>query len=132
MHEMFACMVIQRLEDTLHVSDMEFEDCIQDFASLWRKPDTDRSTVFEITHPLEQTFGLHVVISSDMAHACATLQGHSADFLIEEAPGLARFGYFKLVERLRSGEATLEDLLASQDLYDNHFLDSPVWRAARE
>jgi mannose-6-phosphate isomerase-like protein (cupin superfamily) len=73
-----------------------------------------------------------VVIPPDMAHAFATIPGHSADFLIVQAPGLPRFGYFRLVERLRRGEATLEELLASQELYDNHFLDSPVWRAARE
>ena len=56
----------------------------------------------------------------------------AADFLIVQAPGLPRFGYFRLIERLRRGEATLEELLASQEFYDNHFLDSPVWRTARE
>lgn len=73
-----------------------------------------------------------VVVPPDMAHAFATPPGHSADFLIVQTPGLPRFGYFHLVERLRRGEATLEELLASQELYDNHFLDHPVWRAARE
>ena len=73
-----------------------------------------------------------VMIPPDMAHAFATPPGHSADFLIVQAPGLPRFEYFRLVERLRRGEGTLEELLATQDLYDNHFLDSPTWRAARE
>ncbi len=73
-----------------------------------------------------------VVIPPNMAHAFATIPGHSADFLIVLAPGLERFGYFRLVERLSRGEATLVDLMASQELYDNHFLESPVWRAARE
>jgi hypothetical protein len=54
------------------------------------------------------------------------------DFLIVQAPGLERFGYFRLIERLSRGEATLEELLASQELYDNHFLESSVWQAARE
>ncbi len=72
-----------------------------------------------------------VVVPPNMAHAFATTPGRSADFLIVLAPGLERFGYFRLVERLSRGEATVEELLASQDLYDNHFLDSPVWRAAR-
>jgi hypothetical protein len=35
------------------------------------------------------------------------------------------------MERFSRGEATLADVLASQELYDNHFLDSPIWRAAR-
>jgi len=73
-----------------------------------------------------------VVIPPNMAHAFATTPGHAADFLIVLAPGLERFGYFRLVERLSRGEATLEELLASQELYDNHFLESSIWRAARE
>ena len=72
-----------------------------------------------------------VAIPPNMAHAFATPSGQRADFLIILAPGLERFGYFRLVERLSRGEATLEELLASQDLYDNHFLDSPAWRTAR-
>jgi hypothetical protein len=51
--------------------------------------------------------------------------------LIVLTPGIERFGYFRLLERLGKGEATLDELLESQDLYDNHFLDSPAWRAAR-
>lgn len=73
-----------------------------------------------------------VVVLPNMAHAFATTPGHSADFLIVLAPGLERFGYFRLVERLSRGEATPEELLASQELYDNHFLESAVWQVARE
>jgi quercetin dioxygenase-like cupin family protein len=73
-----------------------------------------------------------VVVPPNMAHAFATTPGHSADFLIVQAPGLERFGYFRLVERLSRGEATLGELLASQELYDNHFLESSVWLTARE
>jgi quercetin dioxygenase-like cupin family protein len=72
-----------------------------------------------------------VMVPPGMAHAFATTSGQRADFLLILAPGLERFGYFRLVERLGRGEATLEELLASQDLYDNHFLDSPIWRAVR-
>jgi hypothetical protein len=72
-----------------------------------------------------------VVVPPMMAHAFATPPGHHADFLIVQAPGLPRFGYFRLIERLSRGEATLEELLASQELYDNHFLESPIWQAAR-
>lgn len=73
-----------------------------------------------------------VVVPPDMAHAFATPPDHAADFLIVQAPGLPRFEYFRLVERLQRGEATLVELLASQEFYDNHFLDSPVWRVVRE
>jgi quercetin dioxygenase-like cupin family protein len=72
-----------------------------------------------------------VMVPPEMAHAFATPPGQTADFLIVQAPGLPRFDYFRLVERLQRGEATLAELLASQELYDNHFLDSPAWQAAR-
>src|SRR5215471_11187135 len=61
-----------------------------------------------------------VVVPPTMAHAFATAPGHAADFLIVLAPGLERFGYFRLLESLSKGEATLEELLASQERYDNH------------
>jgi mannose-6-phosphate isomerase-like protein (cupin superfamily) len=72
-----------------------------------------------------------VVVPPNMAHAFATTPSHRADFLIVQAPGLPRFGYFRLVERLSRGEARLSELLASQELYNNHFLESAVWQAAR-
>ena len=46
-------------------------------------------------------------------------------------PGVERFGYFRLLARLLQGQATPDELLAAQDRYDNYFLDSPEWRAAR-
>ncbi|HEY3703182.1 MAG TPA: cupin domain-containing protein [Acidimicrobiales bacterium] len=71
------------------------------------------------------------VVPPDMAHAFAAAPGHSAELLIVLAPGIERFGYFRLLERLAKEEATLDDLMASQDLYDNHFLESSAWQAAR-
>lgn len=65
-------------------------------------------------------------------HAFAAAPGHTAELLIIVAPGIQRFEYFRLLDRLRRGEATLEELLASQDLYDNHFLDSPAWTRDRQ
>lgn len=71
------------------------------------------------------------VVPPNMAHAFAAAPGHAAELLIVLAPGIERFGYFRLLERLARGDATVDDLLASQELYDNHFLESPAWRAAR-
>ncbi|WP_327092652.1 cupin domain-containing protein [Nonomuraea sp. NBC_01738] len=65
-------------------------------------------------------------------HAFAAAPGHTADLLIVVAPGIQRFEYFRLLDRLRRGEATLDELLASQDLFDNHFLDSPAWTRDRQ
>jgi hypothetical protein len=51
--------------------------------------------------------------------------------LIVIAPGVERFDYFRLLERLNNGEATVDDLLASQERFDNHFLESQAWQAVR-
>lgn len=73
-----------------------------------------------------------IVVPPTVAHAFSAPPESEADLLIVLTPGIERFGYFRLLERLGKGEATLEELLENQDLYDNHFLDSPAWRAARE
>jgi hypothetical protein len=46
-------------------------------------------------------------------------------------PGVERFGYFRHLERLAGGTATIESLLEVQDEYDTHFLESPQWRRRR-
>jgi quercetin dioxygenase-like cupin family protein len=73
-----------------------------------------------------------IVVPPNIAHAFAAPPESEADLLIVLTPGIERFEYFRLLARLARGEATLDELLESQDLYDNHFLDSPAWRAARE
>jgi mannose-6-phosphate isomerase-like protein (cupin superfamily) len=71
------------------------------------------------------------VVPPAMAHAFAAPPATNADLLIVITPGVERFEYFRLTARVAQGQATLEDLLAVQDRFDNHFLDSPEWRAAR-
>lgn len=71
------------------------------------------------------------VVPPDVAHAFAAAPGSEADLLIVITPGVERFEYFRLLARLKTGQATLEELLDSQDRFDNHFLDSPAWTKAR-
>jgi mannose-6-phosphate isomerase-like protein (cupin superfamily) len=71
------------------------------------------------------------VVPPGTPHAFAAPPGSSADLLIVITPGVERFGYFRLQAQLQLGKASPEDLLAAQDRFDNHFLDSPEWRAAR-
>ena len=47
-----------------------------------------------------------------MAHAFGAAPSHPAELLIVLAPGIERFGYFRLLERLARGEASVDDLLA--------------------
>jgi mannose-6-phosphate isomerase-like protein (cupin superfamily) len=71
------------------------------------------------------------VVPPALAHAFAAPPAATADLLIVITPGVERFEYFRLQARVALGQATLDDLLAVQDRFDNHFLDSPEWRAAR-
>lgn len=64
-------------------------------------------------------------------HAFAASAGSSADLLIVITPGIERFEYFRLLDRVRTGKATVLDLLASQERYDNHILASPEWQRDR-
>ncbi|MEK8172340.1 cupin [Streptomyces sp. M19] len=83
----------------------------------------------------ERTATVHegdlVVVPPYMAHAFAAPPGATADVLIVITPGVERFEYFRLVDKLARGEATVGELLATQERFDNHFADSPVWRELR-
>jgi len=72
-----------------------------------------------------------VVVSPNVIHAFGAAPGHDLDLLIVLTPGIERFDYFRLLARLGRGEAMIEELLESQDRFDNHFVDSAPWTAAR-
>ena len=42
-------------------------------------------------------------------------------------PGKPRFDYYRLLDKVHTGKATWQDVGETQDQYDNHYLDSPVW-----
>jgi len=90
-----------------------------------------RAQLLAGTHVLTLQAGDLAVVPPAMAHAFAAPTAVAADLLIVVTPGVERFEYFRLQARFAQGQATLEDLLAVQDRFDNHFLDSPEWRAAR-
>lgn len=69
------------------------------------------------------------VIPPNTVHAFATTSSAPATALIVLTPGVERFGYFRLVRDVATGAAAPSDLAAAQHEYDNHFVDSPVWRS---
>ncbi|MGV9820689.1 cupin domain-containing protein [Nocardia xishanensis] len=72
-----------------------------------------------------------LVVPKLMPHAFGASPESSARLLIALMPGVERFEYFRLLDRLGRGEATLADLAASQEEFDNHFVDAPQWWAER-
>ncbi|KIQ66134.1 cupin [Kitasatospora griseola] len=65
-------------------------------------------------------------------HAFAAAPGVEADVLFVFTPGLGRFDYLRLLGRVMRGEADPKEITESAERFDNHYVDSPVWRAALE
>jgi mannose-6-phosphate isomerase-like protein (cupin superfamily) len=72
-----------------------------------------------------------VVVPPGVHHAFAPATGASADVLIVFAPGTERFEYYRLLDQLHQGHASMQDLVDTQDRFDNHYVDSPAWNASR-
>ena len=70
-----------------------------------------------------------LVVPAGLPHAFAPAKGASADVLFVYTPSKPRFDYYRLLERLYTGEADAAELADTQDRYDNHYVDSPVWTA---
>lgn len=67
------------------------------------------------------------LVPRHMPHAFGATPDSGARILIALMPGVRRFEYFRLLERISRGESTFEELAASQEEYDNHFVDAPEW-----
>lgn len=72
--------------------------------------------------------GDFLMVPRGMPHAFEAVDGVAADVLILFTPAIPqRFEYFRLGERVVKGQASPQEILASQDRFDNHFIDSPHW-----
>jgi quercetin dioxygenase-like cupin family protein len=72
--------------------------------------------------------GDYLLVPPLMHHAWGTPMASGADVLIVKAPGTNRFEYFRLADRIRRGESSPAEVLATADRFDNHFVDNPTWR----
>ncbi len=69
-----------------------------------------------------------VAVPPNLTHAFAAAPGRDADLLIVITPGVERFGYFRHLGRIMSGELPPDSLLAEQERYDTYFEHNVVWR----
>ncbi|WP_245617260.1 cupin domain-containing protein [Amycolatopsis taiwanensis] len=97
-------------------------------------------TFFVLGGVLQVLIGVEIVTAREgdllfvpprTVHAFGAAPGFGADLLIAFTPGVERFGYFRLLDRVRNGDAGPGEVLDTQERYDNHFVDSTVWRDAR-
>lgn len=66
-----------------------------------------------------------------MPHAFAAMPGTGADVLITFAPAAQdRFEYFRLADQVIRGQASPQEILDSQERFDNHFVEVAAWREA--
>ncbi|MCC8244683.1 cupin domain-containing protein [Saccharothrix luteola] len=75
--------------------------------------------------------GDFLVVPPRVPHAFGALKGADADVLYVFTPGVGRFDYYRLLDRVQRGEASPQEIRDSQDRFDNHYVDSPAWTAAR-
>jgi quercetin dioxygenase-like cupin family protein len=72
--------------------------------------------------------GDFLIVPPTVPHAFAPAAGSTAELLVLFTPGLHRFDYYRLLERVHRGEAGVEEIRASSERYDNHYVDSALWR----
>src|SRR5215212_2714824 len=75
------------------------------------------------------TAGDCLVVPPLMPHAFAPTRDCEADVLVVFTPGVERFDYYRLLDRVFAGDADPNEIGASQDLYDNHYVESDAWKA---
>jgi mannose-6-phosphate isomerase-like protein (cupin superfamily) len=72
-----------------------------------------------------------LVVPPGVPHAFAAAPGGDADVLFVFAPGVERFEYYRLLDRVHRGEAGWQEIHDTQDRFDNHYVDSSIWKLAR-
>lgn len=72
-----------------------------------------------------------LVVPPGLCHAFAAHPGSAAEALIVITPGVQRFDYFRLVQRMRAGLEPPETLWGMQGWFDTYFEESDVWEGAR-
>ena len=73
-----------------------------------------------------------LVVPPGLNHAFGAHRGSTAEALIIITPGVQRFEYFHVLDRIRAGSEPPETLRGLQERFDTFFVDSAVWQRARK
>ena len=71
--------------------------------------------------------GDFLVIPPNTAHAFEAAGTSDAEVLFVLTHAKPRFDYYRMLEGVYRGETDPAELAATSDLYDNHYVESPVW-----
>jgi mannose-6-phosphate isomerase-like protein (cupin superfamily) len=85
--------------------------------------------VHEDLHTLGE--GDFLAVPPQVPHAFGPAKDSDADVLVVFTPGMDRFDYYRLLDRVARGEAGPQEIGDSARRYDNHYVESPIWREAR-
>ena len=72
-----------------------------------------------------------LLVPPRVPHAFGAVAGVDADVLFVFTPGMDRFDYYRLLDRVHRGESDPREIGESQERFDNHYVDCSLWREAR-
>lgn len=75
--------------------------------------------------------GQTATVEPNTVHAFGASAGSDLVVLILLTPGVERFGWFRLLAGVLTGQRPADDLQQAQAQYDNHLVDSPLWNEFR-
>jgi len=73
------------------------------------------------------TEGDFLLVPPHLPHAFEAAGLEDAEVLFVLTHAKPRFDYYRLLERVHRGEVDPAELAATQDTYDNHYVDSTAW-----
>lgn len=72
--------------------------------------------------------GDFLVAPPNTPHAFEAAGSEDTEVLFVLTHARPRFDYYRLLEGVYRGDTNPADLAATSDLYDNHYIESPIWQ----
>jgi mannose-6-phosphate isomerase-like protein (cupin superfamily) len=69
-----------------------------------------------------------LVVPPNTPHAFEAAGDENTEVFFVLTHAKPRFDYYRLLERVYRGETAPSELAKTSDLYDNHYIESPVWQ----